>query len=216
LRDRLRLPAPETPYRLGQAEVEHLHRAVLAYLDVGRLQVAVDDPLLVRRLERFGHLPGDRQRLLDRDRSLADPVGERRPFDQFHHERGHARALLQPVDGGDVGVVQRGQRARLPVEPRQSILILCHRLRQDLDGHGAAQVGVGGAVHLTHATDTDLRGNLVRTDSGTRGQRHAARNSSTKLGRKGGAARRNNNSGKKGAPIPTASRASPSRVEHRY
>ena len=43
-------------HRLREAEVEHLHRAVGADLDVGGLEVAVDDPLLVRRLERLGHL----------------------------------------------------------------------------------------------------------------------------------------------------------------
>ena len=50
--------------RLGQAEVEHLHRAVGADLDVGRLQVPMDDALLVRGLERLGNLPRDRQRLV--------------------------------------------------------------------------------------------------------------------------------------------------------
>ena len=42
-----------------------------AHLDVRRLQIAVDDPLLVRRLERLGDLPGDRQRLVDGNRPCA-------------------------------------------------------------------------------------------------------------------------------------------------
>ena len=42
----------------------------------------MDDALLVRRLERFGDLPRDRQCLIDRNRALRDPVGERRPLDQ--------------------------------------------------------------------------------------------------------------------------------------
>ena len=33
-------------------------------LDVGRLQIAVDDPLVVRGLERLRDLPGDFQRVL--------------------------------------------------------------------------------------------------------------------------------------------------------
>ena len=47
-------------HRLRQAEVQHLHRAVGAHLDVGGLEIAVDDPLLVRRLERLGDLLRDR------------------------------------------------------------------------------------------------------------------------------------------------------------
>ncbi len=44
---------------LGQAEVEHLDDAVGRDLDVGRLQVPVDDPSRVRGLQRIGNLPGD-------------------------------------------------------------------------------------------------------------------------------------------------------------
>ena len=40
-----------------------------AHLDVGRLQIAMDDALLVRRFERVGDLPRDRQRLVERHRS---------------------------------------------------------------------------------------------------------------------------------------------------
>ena len=58
-------------HRLRQAEVQHLHRAVLANLDVGGLQIAMDDPLLVRGFERLGDLLRDRQRFVDRDRALA-------------------------------------------------------------------------------------------------------------------------------------------------
>ena len=49
--------APGFSERLGETEVEHLDRAVpLGQLDVGRLEVAVDDPALVRVLERLGDL----------------------------------------------------------------------------------------------------------------------------------------------------------------
>ena len=55
------------PIGLGEAEVEHLDRAVRRDLDVRRLEVAVDDALLVRRLERLGDLPRDRQRLVEQE-----------------------------------------------------------------------------------------------------------------------------------------------------
>ena len=42
--------------RLGQTEVQHLHLVVGGDLDVGRLEVAVDDSRLVRLLEPFGDL----------------------------------------------------------------------------------------------------------------------------------------------------------------
>jgi hypothetical protein len=48
--------------RSRQAEIEHLHRAVRGDLDVRRLQVAVDDALLVGGVERVRDLPRDGER----------------------------------------------------------------------------------------------------------------------------------------------------------
>ena len=60
---------------LRQAEVEHLHVAVGCELDVRRLEVAVDDPLLVRFLERFGDLPRDGQGHVDGNRAVPQALG---------------------------------------------------------------------------------------------------------------------------------------------
>ena len=78
---------PVGPVSFRQAEVEHLHRAVRAHLDVRWLEVAMDDPLFVRGFERLGDLLRDRQCVIERDRPLRDPVRQRRPLDQLHHER---------------------------------------------------------------------------------------------------------------------------------
>jgi len=83
-------PSPEIchlPPKPGEAEVEHLHRAVGPELDVGRFQVAVDDALLVGRLQRFGDLLCDGERLVDRKGTLHNPVSERRAVDELHDER---------------------------------------------------------------------------------------------------------------------------------
>ena len=57
---------PSLGRRLREPEVEHLDDALGRDLDVGRLQIPVDDPLLVRRVERVRDLPRDRQRLVQR------------------------------------------------------------------------------------------------------------------------------------------------------
>ena len=84
--------------RFRQPEVEHLDGAVRPDLDVGGLQIAMDDPLLVRRFERVGDLPGDRQRFVERERAACDPVGERRPLDQLEDQRVDAVRLFEAVD----------------------------------------------------------------------------------------------------------------------
>ena len=50
-----------------------------AHLDVRGLQIAMDDPVLVRGFERFGDLLRDGQRFIEWNRPLRDPVRERRP-----------------------------------------------------------------------------------------------------------------------------------------
>ena len=65
---------------LGKAEVEHLHRAVGPHLDIRGLQVAVNDPLLVRGFERGGDLTRDRQRFVERIGPRREPMASgRRP-----------------------------------------------------------------------------------------------------------------------------------------
>ena len=62
-RRRLRLPPSPVP-TFAKAEVEHLHGAVGRDLDVGGLEIPMDDALLVGGVERVGDLTGDGQRLV--------------------------------------------------------------------------------------------------------------------------------------------------------
>src|SRR5262245_26572246 len=77
--------------RLRQPEIEHLHHAIVLHEDVGRLEIAMDDSTLVRRFERLGELPGDRDRVLDRQRSACDTLRQILALDEFHDDEGQRR-----------------------------------------------------------------------------------------------------------------------------
>ena len=158
--------------RLREPEVEHLHRAVAADLDVGGLQIAMHDAQVVRGLERFGDLPGDRQRLGDRHRSALDQRRKIVALDQLHHQRADAVRFLEAVDVRDVGVIERCEHLGFAGEAGQALGVLGEVLRQDLDGDVAVEPGVARAVDLPHASLTELGGDLVRTESRAGGQRH--------------------------------------------
>jgi hypothetical protein len=79
-----------------QTEIEHLHRTVGAQLDVRGLQVAMDDTVLVRGLERLGDLPRGNQRLVDGNRPARNAIGQRRAVNELHDERGRAVGPLEP------------------------------------------------------------------------------------------------------------------------
>ena len=68
---------------LRQAEVQDLDGPVLPHFDVGGLQVAVDDPGLVGRLQCLGDLLGNGQGFIDWDRAPLDTVLQGRAFDQL-------------------------------------------------------------------------------------------------------------------------------------
>ncbi len=94
----------------------------------------MNDALLVCCFERLGNLPRDRDRLIERERTSRNTLGEIISLDEFHHEGGQAPALFESVKGGDVGVVQRGESLGFTLEAREPIRIVGEGLGQRLDG----------------------------------------------------------------------------------
>ena len=66
----------------------------------------MNDPLLVRRFKRLGDLFRDRECFIDRDRAARNPLREIVALDQFHHEGMGAAGLLEPVNRGDVRMIE--------------------------------------------------------------------------------------------------------------
>ena len=93
----------------------------------------MDDALVVRLLERLGDLPRDLERLVDRDRAPREALLEVLALDELEREEGLAVGLLEPVDGGDVRVVERGEQMRLALEAGEAIGVLRDLGRQHLD-----------------------------------------------------------------------------------
>ena len=162
------VPAPRVARPgLGETEVQDLDLALGGDLHVGGLEVAVDDALLVGGLERLGDLGRDLQGLVDRELAPLQPLGEVLAFDELQRQEGRALGLLESVDRGDVRVVEGGEKLGLPLEPGQPLGILGDLARQDLDGHVAVEVRVGGAVDLAHAPGAQRRRDAIVRESST-------------------------------------------------
>ena len=80
--DRSRLDLRE----LGEPEVENLHAAISGDEDVLRLQIAMNDPLLVRRRQTTRDLHRILNRLAHRQRAGGEPLSECLPFEQFRDD----------------------------------------------------------------------------------------------------------------------------------
>src|SRR5207248_7609355 len=116
---------------LRQAEVEHLDGVVARDLDVGWLQVAVNNPAFVRRFERVADLRRDPQRLPNRQRAARDAFGQRRALDQLEDQRANI-TRLEAVNRTDVWVVERGEHLRFAAEAIDAARIVDETLRQNL------------------------------------------------------------------------------------
>ena len=88
------------PARLGHAEVDHLrHRPAVVQgdQDVGRLEVAVDDALLVGVLDRLADRDEQLQPLPRGEPVLVAVLGDRHALDQLHDEVRPARPSVVPA-----------------------------------------------------------------------------------------------------------------------
>jgi hypothetical protein len=90
--------------------------------DVGRLEIAVQDPVPVRFRQRGHRLRCHRRQLRPQDRAAPDARGQVLPFQELHHIEGSAAGQRIPVDDGDdVRVVEPRDDLRLAAEARQRV-----------------------------------------------------------------------------------------------
>ena len=93
----------------------------------------MDDPLGVGCLETLCDLQEERQRLVDRDRTVLDVLGQGLAIDQLHDQEAGLPLGFKTVQGGDVAVVERSEDTRLTLEPSQTFGVCGDFVEQQLD-----------------------------------------------------------------------------------
>ena len=140
----------------------------------------MDDADLVRRLERLGNLARERQRLVDRNRTFRDALGEVFALDELHDDRARACGFLDAVDLRDVRMVEGGEDLGLALEAGQAVAaarlgcagVSRQMRRQDLDGDVAIQLGVAGAIDLAHRAGAEGADDFVDAKARAGLERH--------------------------------------------
>ena len=121
----------------------------------------MNDATVLRRLQRFGNLPGDVQGLTDRDRPAFKPIGQRVAFDEFKHEGANAVDVLHAVNCANVWVIQRRQQPRFALEAGTPVGIGAETSRKNFDRDLTPELPVARPVHLAHATRAKRREHFV-------------------------------------------------------
>ena len=162
------LPRAEITRQLGDPEVDQLDRIGRLRLDedVLRLEIAVNDPLRVRRLQRLGHAARESRRGQPGERAPPrQHRGQRLPVEILHHDVGTAGGVDLAVEHlHDPRVRDRGGRARFQEKSLQQIGPADQLGRQQLHGRLALQVAVLGQVDLSHRARSELLEDRVAAD----------------------------------------------------
>ena len=120
--------------------------------DVRGLDVAVDEPARVRRVEARGDLRDDARGARGLDPAgLADERLQVGPVDVAHDEIQPAGLLARPVHGNDVRVVDRGRHPDLAAEAVGEVAVGDALGRDDLQRDPARERELPRAVDDAHA-----------------------------------------------------------------
>ena len=85
----------------------------------------MDDPLLVRLLERLGDLPRDRESFVERERPLLRAARRASALDELHDQGADAvRLSSRPKIDAMLRMVERGEELRLALEARQALRVV--------------------------------------------------------------------------------------------
>ena len=135
----------------GEAEVRQLGRPVARDQDVERVDVAVDQPLLLGVLEPERHLADQPRGGARWHRAV---LGDDRPevlaLDELHHEVALAVRFPLVVDPDEVLVLELGADPRLALEARDGPRVIDALGREDLDGDPPVQPRILGEVDPAH------------------------------------------------------------------
>ncbi len=127
----------------------------------------MDDPFFVRGFECIGDLLRVVEGGLKRERPL-----ERSTRHQLHHKSANAVRLLNSIDLGDVGVVERRQNLRFAFEAGEPFGIFSESGRQNLDGDFTVEFGVAGEINFAHASRAQRRKDSVGSQVSPGGEGH--------------------------------------------
>src|SRR5205085_1797938 len=154
---------------VGDAEIGHLHRTVGKHENIRRLDIAVNNTLAVRIVERVENLRHDLHNGCRRETLVAlEAFLELAPFDELHGDEPGAAFFSEIVDRNDVGVTQASGGLRLASKARDDVLrVLARELigADRFQRDDAFDERIVAFVNDAHGAATDLAPDLILAEA---------------------------------------------------
>src|SRR4029077_5375520 len=132
--------------------------------DVRRLDVAMNDALRMRCVQRIGNFDSQAEQGRRLQRFRPDAMLQRHAIQKLHDDKCLAVLLVNFVNGANVGMVEGGGGLRLALEAAQGLGIFCYVIRKKFKSDKAVELDVLSLVHNTHPAATQLLDNSVMRD----------------------------------------------------
>jgi hypothetical protein len=107
-----------------------------------------------------------------RERSGVEQVAEGLSFEEFADKIRRAVVSADVEDREDVGMIERGGRARLLLEAAHPISVLSEVPGDDFQRDVAREPCVAGAIDLAHASGPEHHNDFIGTETGTCAEGH--------------------------------------------
>src|SRR5262245_42820579 len=99
----------------------------------------------------FGDLSGHIERVVCGERTRPQPLSERFAVDELEHQELGVVRFLQPINSGNVWMVERGKHLRFATEARHAFWIDGEGLGENLQRDFTTEVRIARTIHLTHS-----------------------------------------------------------------
>jgi hypothetical protein len=143
------------PHQLRDAEVGDFHPAGGVQEDVLRLDVTVQNPVVMSELESLADRGYERQGLGRGHPCIAECLSEGHSIDVFEEQVAELPGLTEVIDSHYPRMVESGEQSGLALETFNEGGVTDQVSRQDLQGHPSVQRSLSGLEHHAHASRSE-------------------------------------------------------------
>ena len=127
-------------------------------------QIPMNDSFLMGGFERLCDLPGDPERLLDRNPAARDALVQALAVHEFENKELLPVEFVEAVDLRDMRMIQGGEELGFATEASDTIRIVRERYGHDLERDFPSELGVFRAIDFAHAAAAEQGDDLVAAE----------------------------------------------------